>query len=221
MGIIFIGLDGEMTGGDVKQHELIQIGVAISHDRIFSSRIGWQQFNFSQEALDVIGVQVDEIKQGPSAQIVDQALVEWVQAQNVEEHSLIPVGWAVATFDRPFIAKTLPKFYRYLHHHSVDLNSVVYTFGDIVPYINKRPDSSIWKKMAKEAAYYFLLCEEARKPKPHDAGDDALLSLLSWRWLRNVLVDFRANDLHVEKAEITLYGPITGVDATRGPCSRT
>jgi len=214
--IIFAGLDGEMTGSIVNEHELIQIGLAFSENEKYVSKIGWDTFNYNPESLEVIGVNVKDIKNWPKAKSVDLDLVDWLNKMNVKKNSIIPVGWEVAAFDRPFIKKTLPKFYTYLHHHSVELNSVVYTFGSTMPYLGKRPKAYLWKKMAKFSAVFNIKCEEARWPKSHDAGEDAYMSLTSWRWLRNIIADGNPGGLEIQPKEANLYGRITEIDATKG-----
>ncbi|MDW6003461.1 3'-5' exonuclease family protein [Vibrio mangrovi] len=216
MNLVFAGVDGEMTGSRVEEHELIQIGVALSESEVFCSRIAWDSFDYNPEALEVIGVTPESIKEGPSAAEVDEQLVQWLKDKGITERSIVPVGWEVAAFDKPFIRKTLPKFYQYLHFHSVELNSVIYTFGDIMPYQGVRPNSATWKKMAKFAATFNIKCEEARWPKKHDAGEDAVMGLMSWRWLRNILAAGNPGHLDVEEKAVELYGRIESVDATRG-----
>ncbi len=219
MRLIFIGLDGEMTGSDVRQHELIQIGVAFSSEDVFCSSIGWDEFCFCPESLNAISINEESIRKAPRAGDVDAALVTWLQRHNIEEHSLIPVGWEVATFDKPFVYKTLPKFSRYLHHHSVDLNAVVYTLGDVMPYLGQRPNSAAWKKMAKSVAEVTIRAEKARLPKSHDAGEDAIMALAAWRWIRHIIADGKPGYVDAEPYEISLYALITSIDATRGQCS--
>lgn len=216
MSLIFAGMDGEMTGSRVEEHELIQIGLALSESEVFCSRIAWDSFNYDPEALEVIGVTPEEVKKGPSAAEVDELLVQWLKDKGIEKRSIVPVGWEVAAFDKPFIRKSLPKFFQYLHFHSVELNSVIYTFGDVMPYQGVRPNSATWKKMAKFAATFNIKCEEARWPKKHDAGEDAVMGLMSWRWLRNIMAAGNPGHLEVEEKEVELYGRIESIDATRG-----
>jgi len=219
MRLIFAGLDGEMTGSRVEQHQLIQIGLALSEDEVFCSRISWQSFEFDPEALEVIGVTEDEVRQGPTAEQVDDELVQWLKNKGIAEHSIIPVGWEVAAFDKPFIRKTLPKFYNYLHFHSVELNSVIYTFADVMPYQGTRPNSATWKKMAKVIATFNLKCETAKWPKSHDAGEDAVMGLITWKWLKNIIAASNPGMLEVEDKAVKLYGRMESEDATRGKAS--
>jgi len=216
MSLIFAGMDGEMTGSRVEEHELIQIGLALSETEIFCSRIGWESFAYDPESLEVIGVTKEQVKEGPSAEEVDDQLVQWLESKGVAKHSIVPVGWEVAAFDKPFIKKTLPKFFEYLHHHSIELNSIMYTLGDTMPYQGVRPNGYVWKKMTKFAATFNIKCEDARWPKRHDAGEDAIMGLQSWRWVRNIIAAGNPGLLDVEPKQAELYGRITSIDATRG-----
>lgn len=216
MDIKFAGIDGEMTGSNCEKHSLIQIGIAFSNDITFSSYIGWSNFEYNPESLEVIGIDPEDIKTFPIAAEVDDNICKWLDGMGIEEHTIIPVGWEVAAFDRPFIKKALPRFYKYLHHHSVELNSIMYTFGDVMPYLGERPNSHIWKKMAKFAGTFNIKVNEGRWPKVHNAEDDALMSWHSWNWARNIICDGNPGKLYVEPINSNLDNIITSVDATRG-----
>lgn len=185
--MVFIGVDGEMTGTDPGMHSLIQIGVAVSELDVFTSRIGWEQFEFEQESLAAIGIRPDEIGTEPNAAAVDEALVMWLALRGIEPGTVVPIGWGVSNFDRPFIRKTLPGFHRFLHHHSIELNAVVYSLAGTRTYHSEYVDFACWKAMAKQMATLALLNERGVPPKPHDAADDALLALLAWKWLRAII----------------------------------
>jgi hypothetical protein len=88
----FAGLDGEMSGTNVAQHKLIQIGVALSTEEMFSSKIGWQDFEYDPESLSAIGVDPEEIKKGPPVEEVDRNLISWLEDRGIGEHQLIGVG---------------------------------------------------------------------------------------------------------------------------------
>lgn len=187
MKTVFVGLDGEMTGTDAERHALIQIGVAFSEDDIFDSRIGWFRFEYEQEALDAIGFPRENVALGPSAEAVDMALVAAMEARGIQPGSVVPIGWGVSDFDRPFVRKALPRFNTYLHHHSIELNAIVYTIAGTRTYLGTRVDFVKWKKMAKKVAEYAVLNRRGSPPRPHNAADDALLALHSWNWLRQVI----------------------------------
>lgn len=187
MNVTFLGLDGEMSGTDPRRHALIQIGLALSEDDIFESNIGWAEFEYEEDALQAIDVVPAQIRQGPTALEVDARLVAWLDARGIGKGTIVPVGWGVSDFDRPFVVKTLPRFNEYLHHHSIELNAVVYTLAGTRRYLGADVDFAVWKKMAKKVAEFAVLNRRGTPPKPHDAADDALLAILSWKWLREVI----------------------------------
>jgi hypothetical protein len=187
LNVTFLGLDGEMSGTDPRRHALIQIGLALSEEDIFESRIGWAEFEYEEEALLAIDVEPAQIVQGPVAAEVDARLVAWLDARGIGKGTVVPVGWGVSDFDRPFVHKTLPRFSEYLHHHSVELNAVVYTIAGTRRYLGADVDFAGWKKMAKKVAEFGVLNRRGSPPKHHDAADDALLAMLSWKWLREVI----------------------------------
>jgi len=187
--VTFAGLDGEMTGSDVARHQLIQIGVALSEEDVFAARIGWPDFEYDPEALAAIGIAREDVPIGPDAGEVDRRLVAWLRSRGVEAGTLVPVGWAVSDFDLPFVRKTLPGFSAMLHHHSVELNAVVYSLAAAKPYLGERPPFATWKRMARRIPELRVLSLRGTPPKAHDAGEDALTSLMSWIWLRQIIAD--------------------------------
>jgi hypothetical protein len=189
LAVIFAGLDGEMTGSDVNRHSLIQIGLALSESLVFESRIAWEDFEYDPAALNAIRVTPESICTGPSAEEVDSHLVRWLQSHGVAERSIVPIGWAVSDFDRPFVQKFLPRFYEYLHHHSVELNAVVYSLAGARKYLGETVEFSRWKEMAKKISMLAILNRRGLPAKEHDAGDDALMGLISWNWLRAIIAE--------------------------------
>jgi oligoribonuclease (3'-5' exoribonuclease) len=189
MRLILAGVDGEMSGPDPTAHSLIQIGVALSEHQVFSSRIGWDAAQFDPEALKAIGWTSDELRDGPSAQDVDQRLVSWLREHAVTERSIVAVGWGVSVFDIPFIRKCLPSFACFLHHHTVELNAIMYAFGDSMSYLEQRPNAAGWKRMAKYIGEHYMYLAYDRHAQPHDAGDDAVQAIKSLRWIKALLED--------------------------------
>lgn len=189
MGLNFAGLDGEMTGPRVSKHRLFEIGIALENGSVFSSRIGWTEFEFDPEALEAVGVHPGTIPEGPPAEEVDAAAAVWLAENGVEERSLVAVGWGVTTFDLPFVAVTLPSVLHSLHHHSIELNALCHTLGGMKPYVGERPDAATWKSMAKLAAEVELQLDHGIAPGWHRAEYDARAALSSWRWLRAVAAD--------------------------------
>ena len=185
--VAFIGLDGEMSGTDPGRHQLIQIGVSLSLTSYFESNIGWQSFEFEREALDAIGRCVSSVRAGPSAAQVDALLVEWMRLHGMADRKVVPVGWGVSYFDRPFIARALPRFSAMLHHHSVELNAVAYALGTTRSYLSRAVGFEGWKRMAKKIALLQILNTRGTAPNVHDAGDDAIAALLAWHWMTRVI----------------------------------
>jgi len=180
----FCGTDGEMTGAQkvhdfYREYALIQIGVAITPDIIFTSDIGHQTYNWTQEALDVNKFTHERIRAGPAPAVVDAALVEWVKA-NVpgERIKLIPVGFNVASFDVPYVRYWLPEFSKLLGYRSVDLNSVLYTAAKVT--------GRGYDKI-KDAAKKYAVRVLARPENHHDAGYDAVVALAAWEYLIKLL----------------------------------
>jgi oligoribonuclease (3'-5' exoribonuclease) len=214
--LVFGGVDGEMSGTDPCRHKLIQIGVALSELHVFSSRIGWQDAAYEVDALRAIGMSVEELADGPPAEEVDEQLVNWLLARDIQEHGIIPVGWGVSTFDLPFIMRQLPRFHAYLHRHAVELNSLVYFLGGTARYHGRLVTSAGWKQMAKRAAGSHVYYTQARQLKSHDAGDDALSAILGYGWLRDIV----RQSAGIGDAEGVLERRLAlqaTVDATQGP----
>ncbi len=202
---IFLGIDGEMTGTDSRRHCLIQIGIALSEELIFDSVIGWDRFEYEAESLCAIDRTLDSIHVGPTATEVDAALVEWTERNNLTGGKIIPVGWGVSYFDRPYIMDALPRFHSLLHHHSVELNAIAYALSGTCMYLGRQVDFECWKKMAKKMAFLQVLNARGVPPREHDAADDALLALLAWRWMRQVLSSqacSHRNDIVVRAEEL-------------------
>jgi oligoribonuclease (3'-5' exoribonuclease) len=180
----FVGTDGEMTGAakvlDFYSHyALIQIGVAITPDIIFTSDIGHETYNWEQEALDVNKFTHERIKAGPKPAVVDKALVEWVKAQVPGERvKLIPVGFNVASFDVPYVRYWLPEFRKLLGYRSVDLNSVLYTAAKVT--------GRGYDKI-KDAAKKYAVRVLDRPEDFHNAGYDAAAALAAWEYLIKLL----------------------------------
>jgi hypothetical protein len=189
MTLHFAGLDCEMSGTLVVQHKLIQLGIALSDTLVFSSRIGWEDCAYDEDALQVIGLRPEDLREGPPVDEVDRAAADWLRRQGVTEDSLVAVGWGVTGFDLPFVITTLPEVTSFLHHHSIELNAICHTLEGSKPYAGRLPSAIEWKKMAREAAAIHLFLSHDLEARWHDAGYDAMTSLLSWRWLQQVIAD--------------------------------
>jgi hypothetical protein len=129
-----------------------------------------------------------EIKKGPPVEEVDRNLISWLEDRGIGQHQLRGGGWGVTMFDLPFVIPALPGFTKFLSHHTVELNAVCYSLGNVKTYLGEVTETARWKRMAKYCAEVHLAIE-GRRPDWHDAGYDALASLLSWQWLRAVIAD--------------------------------
>jgi hypothetical protein len=194
----FVGLDCETSGPDVDTHRMIQIGVCISGDQLFSARIGWQDARYDLDSLCAIGIAPSELHIGEPAATVDQALCAWLEQFGIAAKSLVSVGWGVSWFDLPFVTRTLPTFAgTFLCHRSVELNALCYTLDGSKTYNDQHRSFEEWRTMAKRVAEYHALAAYGRAAQWHDAGYDALTSWLSWRWLRQIIADpFPASSTH-------------------------
>jgi hypothetical protein len=190
MPLTFLGLDGEMTSGDLAAGgRLIQIGLAVGEggDERVTELIGWDRGDFHADpvAMEVHGIPEATILAAPRADEVDERLFAWCLAHggSTEKRVLVPVGWNVGAFDLPFVRHTLPRTFRLLSRRTVDLNAVCFTLGGATTVEGSRPKWTGWKRMAKRAAEE-RLAALGIEPAWHDAGYDALASLAAFRWMR-------------------------------------
>jgi hypothetical protein len=190
MAHIFTGLDGEMTSADLRAGgRLIQIGLAVGTEpeERFCSLIGWDRGDFVADptAMLVHGIPEEEIVAAPRPDRVDRDAEEWCLARGAseEKRAMVPVGWNVGAFDLPFVRQALPRTYRLLSRRTVDLNAVCFTLAGVAWLGGSQPRWTGWRRLAKREAEDRLTALGI-EPAWHDAGYDALASLVSWRWLR-------------------------------------
>lgn len=184
---IFIGLDGEMTGTLTNVHQLIQLGLAIPGDMkrgqpqmSKSWDIGWDHPLLDPQAMAVNGFTIDRIEAAPRAEAVDAQILQWLDDRGVTERtSCIPVGWNVASFDMPFVRKTLPLTAELFSRRAVDLNALCFS-------LHRWPDGQTWKAWKRWSKQHAeeRLKEQGIAPQWHDAGYDALASLYEWEFLK-------------------------------------
>jgi DNA polymerase III epsilon subunit-like protein len=75
----FIGIDCEMTGlKGPHVHQLIQIGVAISAEEVFSSDLGYDDWNEDPDAMRANGFTAERIRAAPRPSEVDRQVVTWL-----------------------------------------------------------------------------------------------------------------------------------------------
>lgn len=182
MSLIYVGLDGEMSGTDL-QHgsRLIQIGFALENGATYTSYINPGEMTWSEEAEGVHKISQDRIPEFPLALDVDQAVYTFLTIHGASQKKrgrTIPVGWNVGSFDMPFVKFSLPLSYTLFSRRVVDLNSLCFALDGLN---NLNFDS--WKKRSKEYAIEKIGYEDA-----HDAGWDARMSLYCFEFLKEKIV---------------------------------
>lgn len=204
--LVFVGLDGEMTGTEITEGAwLCQIGVAADYYGTFAYDITVPKVAQSlaqPQALAVNGFTPERMSAGTPQQEVDEYLYEFLLriGGDPEKKVLIPVGWNVGAFDMPFVRRFLPRSYSLFSRRTVDLNALCYSMGGITPYQGGIPTHKGWKRLAKKKAEVILgtsygdanwhdaeWSRRSFEPNWHDAGYDAAASLVAWRWLRSFL----------------------------------
>jgi hypothetical protein len=181
--VLYVGLDGEMTGPRLGRHKLFEIGVDGGAGKRFESRIGWTDFEYDPAALAAVGVSPEDVRSGPPAADVDASLATWLAALGATAGRVVAVGWAVGRFDLPFVARTLPTASRYLSRQTVDLGAVCHTFAGSVVHDGRVRGVEEWKRAARAAAAD-ALTDAGEPPRWHHAGYDAAAALVAWDWLR-------------------------------------
>lgn len=193
MPIRVLGLDGEMTCGDLARGgRLVQIGVAAGFrpEERFTSLIGWRHGEYFADprAMRVHGISDEVIESGPRAAEVDGRLRVFLLANGAvaSKKAVEPVGWNVVGFDMPFVRNALPRSAELISRRGVDLNAVCRTLDGVVEFEGAAPTTSGWKRLAKRAAAE-TLAGYGVDAAWHDAGFDAAAALAAWQWLRSVL----------------------------------
>jgi len=198
-----IGLDLEMTGTDWTAHKAIQIGLCLDprdETKNFVADVGWAKGNYeyNPKSLEVIGWDFDRIEAGRYDWEVENDILNWCEDNNLKKQSLIPVGYAVKSFDMPFVLNTFPRFAEYFIFPNVE--------GPYRPYLCRTCDLTDmtygmtfgrgergwgfdgWKRAAKTYAVQELTkLEDARTF--HDAGYDAKAAMLALEFYRSGLAD--------------------------------
>lgn len=179
MSARFVGIDCEMTGlGGPRVHQLVQVGVAISIQEVFSSDLGYGDWNEDPNAMRANGFTSERIRAAPRSAEVDREVVSWLGLRaSSDPEGLIAVGWDVAAVDLPYISHYLPGLAGLLSRQSVDLNAVCFTIaGDA---------STGWKSLRRKAERHAE--EELGRADWHDAGFDAAAALSSWHYLKTLI----------------------------------
>lgn len=195
MSIRFFGLDGEMTAADIQAGgRLFQIGICAHQDAfgrelagsgdVFSMLMNPGSYRWERQAETIHGFTEEELLSATPAEQVDELLVQWLNDRGVIDdgiHQGIAIGFNVGSFDLPHLRLVLPRTCNLFSRRSVDLNALCFSL-DGAPYFNEIWSWSEWKDGATEYAKR-VLSTGVRRGQAHDAGFDAQLHLLAWRFL--------------------------------------
>lgn len=200
----YVGIDCEMTGTDYSTYKLIQVGFTVDpriEDKCFKSDIGWTEYNFQKEALEINRFTTERIEAGPPVQEVETKLLAWFEKVELEETGIIPVGFAVRTFDMPFLAATfspdLMKFFIRPKPRGLPSDSSPYLYRccDLTDYTLgmgsniDRSQRKLYGEMAWKRAGKTYARRELEKvgvvPDWHDALYDARAALLQMEFYTN------------------------------------
>lgn len=190
--IVYIGLDGETSSlGLSDGGKLIQAGVAIIVNgkmKVFTEYISWPMgMHWDQHAEAVHGISQELTQNGRYAENVDEELSNWLISElgEIAEYSLISVGWNVAAFDHPFFLHALPKTMQLVSRRAVELNSLCFAkassgnvSADYETFDSIKSNAKDWGKQA--------LAEQGIFGKEHDAGYDAALGLMVFRYFNQL-----------------------------------
>lgn len=176
---VFVGLDCEMTGTNIDLHELCQVGAASTEGEVFTSDIRCRLDRVNPDSMAVHGIDPGWLREGaPAKHLVDEQLAYWLVQTLNTRRKVIPVGWGVSYFDMPWVRKYLPRSAEYFSRRSVELGTVCYTIGAT---FGMSPDTL--KRKAKRYAEN----KNTDIHTWHNAGYDALASLLAWEYLMKVM----------------------------------
>lgn len=203
---VFVGLDGEMTGGGRdpakrpahKFYQLVQIGAAFRDDigeyHMFYSPIGYDKWDEEPEAMEVHKMTADEIRASPRPQVVDAQLRKKFDEWGIRR--AIPVGFGVAGFDMPFVREYLPLSSQHLSMRSVDLTGIAFLLQEVTGHsfqsIKAASKQYALKKMPKPTETF----------KWHNAGFDSLAALYAWEYFQRIVV---VRETHKNLGDATLF----------------
>lgn len=187
MSRTILGIDGKIRGALSHDHELSHIGVALSEDDIFSSYIGPKPTAHGDAVITVSDGNTADSSVHPSPGQVDGRLVDWLNAHGMAKGTVVLAGWRLMDVGWPQLCSVLPKFTEYLHPHVIELPTLVHVLDGAKTYLGSHRDYSSWEKMARTIASYEMLNLTGQPLRASHPGDNALLALLSWRWLQKVM----------------------------------
>jgi DNA polymerase III epsilon subunit-like protein len=183
MNLKFVGLDIETSGTELDKHQLIQIGVAVGCLKTFTMDVGYDMSDLviDEQAMEVHKISLARTVGAKRPNEVDDLLCQWLTENDLKK--LVAVGWNVAGFDMPFVRKYLPKASKFFSYRTVDLNAICFATGRF----------KHMKKMSKKFAMDVLGTEQW-----HDAGYDAIASLLAFKYLEQKIVSATGSQLDKE-----------------------
>ncbi|MDG2539214.1 hypothetical protein P5Y53_16175 [Dyella jiangningensis] len=184
---IILGIGGRVCGSPQDCPVSPCIGVALSEDDIFLSHFRAEQISPDRPTvpLGLGDTAVSDVC--PFADHVDGQLVNWLMAHRVAKGSAVLAGWRLTDVGYPQLRYVLPKFAEYLHSDVIELSALSHVLDGVKAYLGSRRDFSGWEKMARTVASYEVLNLTGQPLRDSHANDEALLALLSWRWLRSVV----------------------------------
>ena len=192
MAMIVLGLDGEMSGSEVGEGDvLVQIGAAFSVTERYSSLIGWPEgsYHSTEAGMAAHGISPADIAAARPAAEVDAELSAWLIAGlaarglGTDAKRLVPVGFNVGAFDMPFVRANLPLTYGLLSRRVIDLNAFCMGYamsGRLLA--GTAPKWSGWKRLAVTAAERQIRAAGIEEQR-HDAGYDAVEAVLALEFL--------------------------------------
>lgn len=196
---MFFGLDFETSGTNPEEHAPIQVGVATLSE-VFVRDIGkwnwhddpWTSDTFAShrlakwdpEAEAIHGITKERLKGAMSSYVVDGQTADWVRDLGSHRAGRIAVGWNVASFDFAFLRKWLPETASEMSYRSVDLNAVVFHITHTTEW--KYNDLKDHVKGLAAHRIQDLGIYADNRPLWHDAGYDAIASLLAWEELKAI-----------------------------------
>ena len=188
---MFIGLDGEMSGNDIEGGSvLIQIGFSVISKSGYLRTKHWnlrpvnlKEMVWSKEAEGVHKITIEQVTSFPICYEVDNEVYKWLTEAiglSTGKSDNIPVGWNVSGFDMPYVKKYLPKTYALFSRRTADLNAICFALDGF-----DDRSASEWKIKSKK--YALNLNPETDTYGAHNAGWDAEMSILCFRYLQKVV----------------------------------
>jgi len=196
--------DFETGGRNPHECEIIQIGALILHrssfkvlDR-FESLMQPKDFDaLSQEALDVNGITVEQLKDAPVAAVVFPTWIEWItQFNTVRDNSIfgapVPCGYNITGFDLVLMDRYC-KEYNYWDE-KYNRQNVMFPMNRIdvfdLMWLFTRFNSDITKRKLVSYLEYMGITKEEIEEGSHNAGWDvemtAKIAIKFLKWSRQL-----------------------------------